>query len=113
MKRLGSPVTRYTSVESTMDEISRLAAEGAPEGVAVIADVQRVGRGRAGRRWETPPGSAFLCSVLLRPSLDVHLLSLLPIDAGLAIAEAIESIASVRCQLKWPNDVLIGEAKPS
>lgn len=111
MKRLGFPVTRYASVESTMDEITRLASEGAPEGMAVIADVQRSGRGRAGRRWETPPGSAFLCSILLRPSLAVHLLSLLPIAAGLAIAEAIESIAPVRCQLKWPNDVLISGRK--
>lgn len=94
-----------------MDEITRLAAEGAPEGAAVITGVQRAGRGRAGRRWVTPPGAALLCSVLLRPTLDVHLLSLLPIDAGLAIAEAIEAVAPVRCQLKWPNDVLIDGRK--
>jgi len=94
-----------------MDEITRLAAEGAPEGAAVVADVQLAGRGRAGRSWVAPPGAALLCSVLLRPSLDVHLLSLLPIDAGLAIAEAIEAISPVRCQLKWPNDILINGRK--
>ena len=111
MKSLGEPIFRFPVVESTMNEISRLAAEGAGEGTAVIADLQKAGRGRAGRVWTTPPGSAMLCSVLLRPALDVHLLSLLPIDAGLAIAEAIESVAQVQCQLKWPNDVLIDGKK--
>ncbi len=111
MKSLGEPIFRFPVVESTMNEISRLAAEGAGEGTAVIADLQKAGRGRAGRVWTTPPGSAMLCSVLLRPALDVHLLSLLPIDAGLAIAEAIESVAPVQCQLKWPNDVLIDGKK--
>jgi len=111
MNPLGDPCYRFPAVESTMNEISRLAAEGAPEGTAVIADLQTSGRGRAGRVWTTPPGTAMLCSVLLRPRLDVHLLSLLPIDVGLAIAGAIESVAPVRCQLKWPNDVLIDGRK--
>jgi BirA family transcriptional regulator, biotin operon repressor / biotin---[acetyl-CoA-carboxylase] ligase len=111
MNRLGEPIYRFSVVESTMNEIARLAAEGAPEGTAVIAERQNSGRGRAGRTWSTPPGAALLCSVLLRPQLDVHLLSLLPIDAGLAIAEAIESVAPVQCQLKWPNDVLIDGKK--
>ena len=111
MNPLGEPLYRFPVVESTMNEIARLAAEGAPEGTAVIADLQNSGRGRAGRTWSTPTGAAMLCSVLMRPALDVHLLSLLPIDAGLAIAEAIESVAPVQCQLKWPNDVLIGGRK--
>jgi BirA family biotin operon repressor/biotin-[acetyl-CoA-carboxylase] ligase len=111
MNPLGEPIYRFPVVESTMNEIARLAAHGEPEGATVIADLQSAGRGRAGRIWNTPPGAAMLCSVLLRPPLDVHLLSLLPIDAGLAIAEAIESVASVQCQLKWPNDVLIDGRK--
>ncbi|MGH2551675.1 MAG: biotin--[acetyl-CoA-carboxylase] ligase [Thermomicrobiales bacterium] len=111
MIQLGSPIYRFDSVLSTMDELDRLARNGAPEGAAVIAAVQEQGRGRAGRAWVTVPGSAFLCSVLLRPDLVAREISSLPLIAGLAIAEAIELIGGVACKLKWPNDILVNEKK--
>src|SRR4051794_41818003 len=54
--------------ESTQDELRRLAAGGAPAFTAVRADVQRAGRGRRGRTWEAPAGTALRVSVLLRPA---------------------------------------------
>lgn len=94
-----------------MDDITRLAELGAAEGVVVVADEQTAGRGRAGRSWHAAPGTALLCSILLRPEVTADRLSLLPLLAGVAVAEAIEQCAPVSCRLKWPNDVWIGEQK--
>lgn len=104
---LGHTVHNLAVTTSTMDDIERLAIEGAEEGVVVVADEQTAGRGRAGRVWNAPPGTALLCSFLLRPSLPPDRLSTLPLVAGVAVAEAIEACAPVTCRLKWPNDIWI------
>jgi BirA family biotin operon repressor/biotin-[acetyl-CoA-carboxylase] ligase len=94
-----------------MDDVTRLGEAGVDEGVVVIADEQTAGRGRAGRSWRAAPGSALLCSILLRPSVPPDRLSVLPLLTGLAVAEAIDDCAPVRCCLKWPNDIWIRERK--
>ncbi len=73
----------------------------------MITAQQTAGRGRAGRNWITKPGSALLCSLLLRPSLPVRQISSLPLVIGLAIAEALDAVSGARCRLKWPNDVYL------
>jgi BirA family transcriptional regulator, biotin operon repressor / biotin---[acetyl-CoA-carboxylase] ligase len=75
----------------------------------VTADEQTAGRGRTGRKWSAPPGSALLCSAILRP-LEAHH-SLLPLAMPIAVCEAAEALAPVECQVKWPNDVWLGERK--
>jgi BirA family biotin operon repressor/biotin-[acetyl-CoA-carboxylase] ligase len=101
-------IRHVSSVSSTNDVAKDAARQGAPEGIVVLADVQTSGRGRHGRTWVSPPGNLFL-SILLRPR-DAGILSMLPLAAGVAVAEALEAEgASVR--LKWPNDVLVGEKK--
>jgi BirA family transcriptional regulator, biotin operon repressor / biotin---[acetyl-CoA-carboxylase] ligase len=104
---IGQPLIQLAITSSTMDEATRLASEGAPEGLVVLADEQTAGRGRAGRIWAGPRGTAVLMSVVLRPPLRPDRLSTLPLVAGVAVAEAIETFAPTTCQLKWPNDVLI------
>ncbi|HKG26175.1 MAG TPA: biotin--[acetyl-CoA-carboxylase] ligase [Thermomicrobiales bacterium] len=109
--RLGHIILNQTVTTSTMDDAERLAVAGAEEGLIVVADEQTAGRGRAGRNWHAPPGTALLCSVLLRPPLPPDRLSTLPLIAGVAVAEAIEDCAPVTCRLKWPNDIWIEEKK--
>lgn len=108
--RIGGDIRRFASVGSTMDVLDRLAREGAPEGTVVLADEQTAGRGRAGRSWVGGLGGIY-CSVLLRPPVRPDALGPLPLIAGVAVAEAIELMAPVRCDLKWPNDVQIDGAK--
>jgi BirA family biotin operon repressor/biotin-[acetyl-CoA-carboxylase] ligase len=96
------------SASSTNDIVKEAARHGAPEGLVVLARTQTGGRGRHGRTWVSPPGNLFL-SLLLRPR-DAGCLSLLPLAAGVAVAEAMDA-QGVPCQLKWPNDVLAGGRK--
>jgi BirA family biotin operon repressor/biotin-[acetyl-CoA-carboxylase] ligase len=108
---------RFTDVrwvEETDSTNTRLlddARAGAPEGRVLVADHQTAGRGRLGRRWEAPPGSALLVSVLVRPSLPVARAHLVTMAAGLAASDACEAVAGVRPGLKWPNDLVVDDAK--
>jgi len=112
--RLGQPVFFYRRIGSTNDEAKRLAESGAPEGSLVVAEEQTAGRGRSGRKWMTPPGTALALSLILRPSsprLQAEQATRLNMLAGLAVCEAIEAVTGLRAALKWPNDVLVAKKK--
>jgi BirA family biotin operon repressor/biotin-[acetyl-CoA-carboxylase] ligase len=81
-----------------------------PEGALVVADHQTAGRGRLGRSWEAPPGTALLCSVLLKPPAESETPQL-SLVAGIAVADTIERTVGLAAQLKWPNDVMLRRRK--
>jgi BirA family transcriptional regulator, biotin operon repressor / biotin---[acetyl-CoA-carboxylase] ligase len=113
MSRFGNPRRHFRTTESTNDRARELAEAGAPTGTVVTADAQTAGRGRHGRAWTAPPGKALLYSAILRPLDAGH--ALLPLAVPLAACEAAEWVASVRCEVKWPNDVWLDvliEARP-
>ena len=101
----------FTSIDSTNRYLLDAARAGAAEGVVAVADHQTAGRGRLGRKWESAPGSALLVSVLLRPTLAPERLPWCSMAAGLALAEALDSVAGVEAGLKWPNDLVVRDRK--
>jgi len=107
---IGAPRIHHRSTDSTNQRARELAAGGAPHGTLVTADEQTAGRGRQGRTWSARPGSAVLMSVVVRDSLE-KVGGLLPLTAAVATCEACESVAQVRCEIKWPNDVWIDRRK--
>ena len=107
--RFGAPLHHHEVIDSTNLVAKDLAADGAPSGTVVTADEQTAGRGRGDRVWTAPRGKALLYSAILRP-LDLDDV-LLPLAAPVAVCEACESLAPVRCELKWPNDVWIEQRK--
>ncbi len=107
----GGNLVFLPETSSTNDEARRLAEEGAPEGTLVITDHQTAGRGRLDRRWEAPPGSSLLMSLLFRPPLTPAQSPQLTMMCGLAVADAIEIETGLCVGLKWPNDIVIGMAK--
>jgi BirA family biotin operon repressor/biotin-[acetyl-CoA-carboxylase] ligase len=109
--RFGHPVHLFEQIGSTNDEARRLAEGGAAEGLVVIAEEQLAGRGRAGRRWYTPPGTNLAFSLVLRPDVPPVLAPRLTMLASVAVCEAVEQVAGLPARLKWPNDVLVGGKK--
>ena len=99
---IGTPRVHHRLTDSTNERAKELGAAGAPHGTLVTADEQSAGRGRQGRVWTAPAGSAVLMSLVLR-ELD----ELLPIAAAVAVCQAVPAEASI----KWPNDVWIGGRK--
>jgi BirA family biotin operon repressor/biotin-[acetyl-CoA-carboxylase] ligase len=104
-------VRRFDSIPSTNSTLLAEARRGAPEGLVVVADHQTAGRGRLGRRWEAPPGTCLLVSVLLRPALAADRLHLCTAVVSLAAADACLEAAGVAPLLKWPNDLLVSGRK--
>jgi BirA family biotin operon repressor/biotin-[acetyl-CoA-carboxylase] ligase len=104
--RLGAPRIEVESCKSTQ----ALLDPSMPEGALAVADFQAAGRGRLGRTWEAPPGTAALFSVLLKPPADRHLPQL-ALVAGVAVADALESLSDLAVQIKWPNDVMLRRQK--
>ncbi|MDQ6699475.1 MAG: biotin--[acetyl-CoA-carboxylase] ligase [Acidobacteriota bacterium] len=103
----GRRIVHFERVGSTMIEAARLAEEGFPPGTVVVADEQTSGQGRHGHFWHSELDSGLYVSVLLQ----VPVGAVLTLALGLATAEAITRETDLRCDLRWPNDILIGEKK--
>ncbi|HWX88200.1 MAG TPA: biotin--[acetyl-CoA-carboxylase] ligase [Solirubrobacteraceae bacterium] len=120
---VGHPRLHLRQTGSTNARARALAIAGAPHGTLVSAAEQTAGRGRQGRAWLAPPGSALLCSLVLRnPPL------LLPLLAGVAVCDVVgkhlltgargaspppRAAGDRRALVKWPNDVVFADAVPT
>lgn len=101
---------------STNADVAAAARAGAPAGLVLAAEEQTAGRGRLGRVWVAPARSGLAVSVLLRPAAGTPAVAparygWLPLLAGLAVATAVRHVAAVEADVKWPNDVLVGDRK--
>ncbi len=106
----GGSIYAFERAPSTMDIAHQLAADDAPEGTLVVATQQEQGRGRLGRRWESPEGGIY-CSLLVRPQRPPKEIPQLSLIAGLGVAEAIQQASGLSASIRWPNDVLIRDCK--
>jgi BirA family transcriptional regulator, biotin operon repressor / biotin---[acetyl-CoA-carboxylase] ligase len=96
---------------STNSDALAAARDGAPHGSVYFADEQTAGRGRGDHRWESNAGQGLYVSVLFRLDLPAARLPLLPLAAGLAAVDAIRIASGLAADLRWPNDLLIGDRK--
>ena len=104
-------VRRFGEIDSTNTWLLAQARSGAAEGLVAVADYQRAGRGRLDRRWEAAPGAALLASVLFRPVLEPDALHLVTALVALGAVRACERTAGVEVGIKWPNDLVVDDAK--
>lgn len=103
-----STIHWHESIGSTMHEAARLADAGCEHGTVVAANEQTAGHGRHGRSWHSEKDAGLYCTFILRPQrIDPANLPVVTLALGLAAAEAI----GTHCDLRWPNDVLIGNRK--
>ncbi|RII25200.1 MAG: biotin--[acetyl-CoA-carboxylase] ligase [Geobacter sp.] len=110
-ERIGRQIVAFNETASTNETAFKMAEEGAPEGTVVIAESQSRGKGRMGRRWESPSGVNLYCSIILRPPI-------LPLQAvqmtflsAVAVARGVEETTRLSPTIKWPNDVLLSGRK--
>lgn len=96
----GRTIDYFETIGST-----QTAAAGRPLGAIVLANEQTAGRGRHSHSWHSDPGTGIYLSIVLQPS------PVLTLALGLATAEAITSTTGIACDLRWPNDILIGGKK--
>ncbi|NDJ62764.1 MAG: biotin--[acetyl-CoA-carboxylase] ligase [Chloroflexi bacterium] len=99
----------YDQVGSTNDLAHDWLLAGAQSGGVIIADEQVSGRGRMGRGWYAPPGTALMLSMVLHPGSDV--VGRVNLLGGVAVCEALEALGARDVGLKWPNDVWLQRRK--
>ncbi len=104
-------IHHYFRVGSTNKDAMDAAAAGEPEGSVFLAEEQTAGRGRSGHDWHSEKSSGIYASVLLRPNVPPSDVLVLSLGAGLAVQNAVEQVTGVRPDLRWPNDVLLGNRK--
>ena len=98
----------YQRTTHSTQNLAILLAEKNPDsdGIVIIAEQQKSGRGRENRKWLSPKGGIWL-SVILRPRMPASIITLLPFAAALAVCEAIKKTTQLDAKLRWPNDVTI------
>lgn len=104
---LGKHFIYRPSLPSTNDLLKELADQGSRAGTMVLTDFQSKGKGRLNRRWEAPPGSSLLVSLLFRPNWPPQQAHWLAMMAGLAAAAAVRRETNLNPALKWPNDLVL------
>jgi BirA family biotin operon repressor/biotin-[acetyl-CoA-carboxylase] ligase len=104
-------VRHYFRTGSTNVLALEVGAAGAPEGTVFLAEEQTAGRGRGGHTWHSARAGGIYCSVLLRPHLPPTQVLLLSLAAGLAVRSAVLEVSGLEADLKWPNDLLLGNKK--
>lgn len=109
--RVGWRIHYFNEVASTQRVAAEMADEGAASGTVVIAELQTAGRGRLGRSWHSPAGVNLYMTIILRPTRPLAEVSRLSLVAGVATAEALETVAPGIVALKWPNDVWLNGRK--
>lgn len=99
------PVHFYEQLDSTNDVALAWIRAGKPHGALFVADEQISGRGRLGRSWYAPPGTALMFSLTLppQPDLSAHATML----GAVVVGELLERLGISGVGIKWPNDVQI------
>jgi BirA family biotin operon repressor/biotin-[acetyl-CoA-carboxylase] ligase len=96
-------------IDSTQDALRARGA--AATGYLLIARQQSAGRGQRQRSWLSPPDAGVYLSLgwsLQRPAAQLGGLSL---ALGVALAATLREMGFGQVAVKWPNDLVVGEAK--
>src|ERR1043166_4799045 len=105
-------ILRFDAIDSTNSEAARHAKLGADEGLCIIARHQTAGRGRHGRTCVSEKDAGLYFSIILRPKLEMRFIPLITLMTGVAVYDALKEF-NLKPDIKWVNDILIGDKKIS
>ena len=105
------PLAVYKTIESTNTEAKLLAVQNADHGTIIVSEEQTKGRGRFGRDFFSPSESGIYMSIILKPKLNIENSVLVTTATAVAVCEAIDKFTDQEPQIKWVNDIFIGDKK--
>lgn len=108
---IGISLRCHDEIDSTNADLMSWTQAGAPHRAAVTAESQTRGRGRRGREWRAGLGAGLMFSLLWRSGRPAAELSGLSLAVGAILADAIRSLGVSGARVKWPNDILVDDAK--
>jgi len=98
-------------VAKTIDLDECKAEDGTPLPVVIIADKQTAGKGRLGRKFESPAGTGLYMSFVFRPGFDISRSLFVTMASAVGTCRAIESAAGKHAEIKWVNDLFYNGKK--
>lgn len=100
-------------VTSTNILLKEMAKNGEASGTVLIAESQTDGKGRLGRRFESPEKSGLYMSVLLRPDINAQDALFITTSAAVGVARAIDKLSQRprSAKIKWVNDIFLNDLK--
>ncbi len=108
---VGTGLKVMQTVDSTNEEMKRLARKGAENGLIVAAECQTAGKGRFCRTWSSEMDGGLYFSLLLRPELPPADIASITLAAGFGVCLAVRNFTGIDARIKWPNDVIVGKKK--
>ena len=99
------------TVDSTNTYAKQLAHDGSVHGTTVVSEMQTQGRGRLGRKFESPNGTGLYMSIILKNNLKSETSQLITSCTATAVAEAVDKICGTSAQIKWVNDIFLNDKK--
>lgn len=108
---IGNHIKLLKSVNSTNDYAKNEAQNGADEGLVVIADEQKSGKGRMGRHFFSPAGRNIYLTILLRPFMPASEINIITAAAAVAVVNALKKALDIEPSIKWVNDILFDDKK--
>ena len=106
-----APVYVYDTLESSNRTAKTLAMDGTPHGTLVLAGRQTAGRGRLGRRFESPAGKGVYLSLVLRPGMPAAEAQAVTVSAAVAVCRAVRKLCGLELGIKWVNDLYFNGKK--
>ena len=100
-----APIHLYDRLESSNQTAKRLALSGAPHGTLVLTNQQSAGRGRMGRKFESPAGKGIYLSLLLRADIPAADAQAVTVSAAVAVCRAVKALCGLELSIKWVNDL--------
>ncbi|MCT4633415.1 MAG: biotin--[acetyl-CoA-carboxylase] ligase [Firmicutes bacterium] len=101
----------FDTIGSTNTYIKEIEGKNSGQQLLVISDEQTAGRGRLGRKWESPKGDGIWMSLLLRPRISPFEASKITQIAAAALVEALRNVLGIDVKIKWPNDLILSGKK--
>ncbi len=102
----------YESVDSTNERIKSRAHEDGNQGLVISAGEQTAGKGRVGRKWESPSQDSIATTLLLRPeNISLEAIPTITVVAAMAVRDALQRLYGLEGLIKWPNDIVLDGKK--
>lgn len=100
----------FDEIDSTNTEAKRrLYSENVKDLTVIVSDMQKGGRGRTGKTFESPRGSGIYFSIILHPEdyFDFSYFDLITVKAAVSVAEGIKNATGKQAEIKWVNDLFM------
>ena len=107
----GFRLLHFDSLASTNTFLLEEAQKDAVHRTVVVTTWQTRGRGRRGRHWQAGLGDGLTFSLLWRSGRPAAELSGLSLVVGVVLAKALQRLGVEQTRVKWPNDILVRNAK--